>query len=103
MIRKNTSPGRLLIAINYYGVSSFSAWASLIGINSLTSENPMRISGGFPLLLFSQNSPLRIGTAGISLSWIAGVLYNPLEATLIIVIGGSAGGVAAFTFLKDVP
>jgi uncharacterized membrane protein YdjX (TVP38/TMEM64 family) len=38
------------------------------------------------------------GLPGSVLCWIAGVLYHPLEATLIIVIGGVAGGVTAFTF-----
>ena len=37
------------------------------------------------------------GLPGSALCWIAGVLYHPLEATLIIVIGGVAGGVTAFT------
>jgi uncharacterized membrane protein YdjX (TVP38/TMEM64 family) len=33
---------------------------------------------------------------------MAGVLYHPLEATLIIAIGGVAGGVTAFAFSQKV-
>jgi len=53
----------------------------------------------FPFMIILAKTILyTFGLPGSVLYWIAGVLYHPLEATLIIAIGGVAGGVTAFTF-----
>jgi uncharacterized membrane protein YdjX (TVP38/TMEM64 family) len=55
----------------------------------------------FPLMIILAKIILyTFGLPGSALCWIAGVLYHPLEATLIIAAGGVAGGVIAFTFSR---
>lgn len=53
----------------------------------------------FPLIIILSKIILyAFALPGSALYWVAGVLYPPLEATLMIVIGGVAGALAAFIF-----
>jgi uncharacterized membrane protein YdjX (TVP38/TMEM64 family) len=57
----------------------------------------------FPLMIILAKIILyTFGLPGSVFCWMAGALYPPLEATLIIAIGGVAGGVTAFTFSQRV-